>query len=600
MFTQSGCKKGLCVFRLLIRCRRGVLLLGMFSIIVAMLQFVVPLYMMAIYNRILQTGSLETLRLISIIAALLLLGLGIAEIARSRVLAIMSRRIGDYLNGDVYRAVLASPSDILTKTLAQANASTGDSVQQFATARTQYLSDLRQVTAFVSSGALNTFFDAVLAPVFFCALFLLHPLLGWLGLGAGALILGLAMLTEVLARSANTKISQAEGRAQSKIERSIGQFDAVASMGFAQNLFAKWQLDRHEAMRLTLQSQSIIGLISGLARAIRLMVQIAILGLGAWLALTTDVFLAGAIIAASLILGRALAPIDQSISIWRRFVQARAGAKRLMQIVDIMDTTPQLIDLPPPKAELSLSSVTLAFPGQRSPMLQGASLSVAGGEVLGICGPNGSGKTTLLRALCGLHTPRNGTVALGTTPMDAMTEANRQRDIGFLPQDIQLLPGTIQQNISRYQQAETVGNAAIEAAHRVGAAGFIGALEEGFGAQYHVDTLSAGQIQLLGLARAIYKDPLLVLLDEPTANLDAQNKAMVAELIAARRDAGTITIFISHDHDLLSRADRLLFLASGAAKLGAADEVLRYLSHQHQLSAQAISGQQTGGARYDQ
>lgn len=587
------------MLRVLGKCKRGVLLLGLFSVVIAALQFVVPLYMMAIYNRILQTGSIETLQLISIIAAVLLLGLGVAEIGRSRILAIMARRIGNYLNGDVYRAVLASPADKLTKTIAETQPNAGIQDRGLINTRTQYLNDLRQVTLFVSSGSLSTFFDALLAPIFLLALFLLHPLLGWIGLGAAVVILSLAALAEVLARAANGKIAQAEGRAQSKIERSIGQFDAVTSMGFAQNLFERWKQDRDEAMALTLKNQSIIGVISGLARSIRLMVQIAILGVGAWLALTTDVFLAGAIIAGSIIMGRTLAPIDQSISIWPRFVQARAGAKRLMNVVDAMDLEPDHTDLPPPPAELHLNAVTLAFAGQRSPMLQGANFSIEAGHTLGICGPNGAGKTTLLKALCGLHTPRNGSVLLGTTPVDAMTDNNRQRDIGFLPQDIQLLPGTIHQNISRFQDPGEVGDAVFDAVNKVGAAGFVEALEEGYGAECREDTLSAGQVQLLGLARAIYREPVLVLMDEPTANLDTQGKAMVAQVIAARRAARKITVFISHDHDLLATADRLLFLSPGVAKLGTADEVLRYLSHQHQLSAKALSEKKTGLEKQD-
>jgi len=507
----------------------------------------------------------------------------------------MSRRLGEYLNGDVYRAVLASPGHTLVKTLA-AQSKTPE-LHNKNSARTQYLSDLRQVSAFVSSGAMSTFFDALLAPIFLVALFVLHPLLGWIGLSAAVVILSLAFLAEVLARAANDKISQVEGRAQSKIERSIGQFDAVTSMGFAQNLFAHWKSDRDEAMGLALKNQSLIGVISGLAKAVRLIVQISILGVGAWLALTTDVFLAGAIIAASIIMGRALAPIDQSISIWPRFVKARAGAKRLMQVVDTIDLEPEYTDLPPPAPVLNMAAVTLGFPAQRTVMLQSGSFSVAGGQTFGICGPNGAGKTTLLKAMCGLHTPRGGTITLGTTPVDAMTHKNRQRDIGFLPQDIQLLPGTIAQNISRFQNPLEVGDAVFEACKRVGAAGFVEALEEGYGAQYREETLSAGQIQLLGLARAVYHDPVLVLLDEPTANLDSAGKAIVLDLLASRRATQKITVFISHDQTLLAAADTLLFMSPGVAKLGSADEVLRYLSHQHQLSAKAIAHTQTEAAR---
>jgi PrtD family type I secretion system ABC transporter len=563
------------------------LLLGCLSAVVAALQFVVPLYMMAVYNRILQTGSIETLKLITIIAAVLLLVMGIAESARSRILAMMANRVGHYLNQDVYQVVLASPSSVLSQAI-QAEATKNGADQQIGEeARSQVMLDLRQVSNFIASGALNTFFDAILAPIFILALFLLHPLLGWIGVGAALVILCLAFLAEILARSSNLKIAQAEGRAQAKVERSIGQFDAVASMGIAPRLYAKWEMDRREAMQLSLRSQSLVGTISGLARAVRLVVQVAVLGVGAWLALTTNGFLAGAIIAASIILSRALAPIDQSIAVWQRFIQARVSARRLVRVIDAVDSLPGRMNSPAPKAELVLSQVTLAFPGQRNAMLQDASLSIQGGHVLGILGPVGTGKTTLLRAIAGLHRPKAGSIQLGTIPVDAMTDTDRMRDLGYLPQDIQLLPGSIADNISRFSDGLDREPKVFEAAEKVGASGFVQGLSDGFMTEFQSERLSAGQTQLIGLARVIYDNPLLVLLDEPTANLDQQGKQYVADLIGRRQLEGTLTVFVSHDRELLSCADTLLYLNHGVAKYGKVDEILRFIS----ASGKQVSGQ---------
>ncbi len=563
---------------LLARCGRGLRLLAILSLVVAFLQFVVPLYMMSIYNRVLQTGSMETLQFITLIAGGLLLVMGIAEAGRSRLLAMMATRLSAYLNHDVYQAVLAGPSSVLTAALNVGEVPGGQTSEL--SARQQAITDLRLVTSFVSSGAINTFFDALLAPIFLAALFLLHPLLGWIGIGAAGFILSLAVAAEFFARASNRQIGAAEGRAQSKIERSVEQFDAVASMGIAPNLYNRWEKDRQEAERLTLKSQSLVGAVGGIARAARLVVQVAVLGVGAWLALTTDGFLAGAIIAASIILTRALTPVDQSIAVWQRFVRARASAARLLKIVDAIDALPEHSPVPPSAPLLSLKSITLSFPAQNVPMLQDAGITVKGGQVLGVLGPVGSGKTTLLRAMAGLHKPQSGTILLGETPVERFPDKDRQRDFGYLPQDIQLLPGTIAENISRFTTDLEDMEAVFSAAEIVGVSGFIEALPDGFGTLCRAETLSAGQRQLLGLARALYTDPLLALLDEPTSNLDEASRLKVSAAITARREAGKMTVLISHDPSVLNVADHLLYLSPGTAKYGATAEILRYLGHQ--------------------
>lgn len=570
---------------LLSRCGQGMGLLAVLSVVTAALQFVVPLYMMAIYNRVLQTGSMETLQAISLIAGGLLIVLGIAESGRSRVLAMMAARISAYLKSDVYRVVVSGPSSAL------AAAIDAQDEEVRVGARQQAVADLRNVSSFVSSGALNTFFDALLAPVFLAALFVLHPLLGWIGVSAAVFILSLAVAAEWVARGSNTRISEAEGRAQAKIERLISQFDAVAGMGIAPNLYTRWDRERQEAEALSLRSQSIVGAIGGVARAARLVVQIAILGVGAWLALNADGFLAGAIIAGSIILTRALAPIDQSIAVWQRFVRARASAGRLMRVVTAVDALPDRPSAPRPAPVLELRGVTLAHPSQRSAMLQDATLSIRGGEVLGILGPVGAGKTTLLRAMAGLHRPRAGSILLGDTPTDAFIETDRQRDFGFLPQDIQLLPGTIAENVSRFADHSPDVLADIHCALKVsGATALVEELPEGLGTEYQPERLSAGQTQLLGLARSFYGKPVLALLDEPTANLDASGKTAVARAIASRKAAGLITVIVSHDRSVLEGADQLLYVARGLAKLGPPEEIFRYLAHIQKHNAEGATG----------
>ena len=562
------------MLRLLRRCGRGVTLLALLSVVVAGLQFVVPLYMMAIYNRILQTYSLETLQLITLIAGVLLVALGVAEMTRSRILALMARRVGEYLNNDVYNGVLAGPGSELAKAMEDKGATDTEG----RAARTQALTDLRQVSAFMSSGALNTFFDAMLSPIFIGALFILDTLLGFIGVGAGMVIFCIAICVELLARRANRKIGEKEGQAQGRLERSLDQHDAIASMGMAGPLYLHWERDRAEAMELSQSNQSLIGILSGLAKAIRLVVQMGVLGVGAYLVITTSSFLPGAIIAASIILGRALAPIDQSISLWRTFMQARGGAKRLMGLMDAVDSQPDRMDGPPPSPELALRRVTISFPAHPQPLIQGMEMTLQGGDALGVFGPNGAGKTTLLRAMAGLHHPVRGSILLSGTPTEGISDNTRHQHLGYLPQDVQLLPGSIADNIARFrfnpldpQSAEAVFAAAAQA----GAAPMIQSLPEGYGTPLKPGVFSAGQTQLLGLARAVHGDPLLLLLDEPAANLDVTSKGRVAELIGARRASGQITVFITHDQELLRSASHLLVVAPGKSSFGPADEIIR-------------------------
>ncbi|MEM6728144.1 MAG: ATP-binding cassette domain-containing protein, partial [Pseudomonadota bacterium] len=501
----------------------------------------------------------------------LLVVLGISEIARSRVLALMARRVSDYLNDDVYRGVLAAPDSTLAK------AGKGDK-EDGAAARTQALLDLRQVSSFVASGALNTFFDAFFAPIFIVALFILHPLLGWIGLGASAAIFSLAISAEILARRANRKIGEAEGRAQGRLERSLDQYDAIASMGMTGALYAHWEKDREEALALSQRNQSLIGALSGAAKAIRLVVQMGVLGVGAWLVITTSSFLAGAIIAASIILGRALAPIDQSISLWRPFMQARAGAGRLMALMDAVNAEAEAHEGPKPEARLRVQKLTLSFPSQQQPLVQGVEFTLEPGQALGIFGPNGAGKTTLLRALAGLQEPVRGGVFLDHGRVEGLSEDDRHRHVGFLPQDVQLLPGSMADNIARFRFNPLEPQPLFDAAAAANALPMIQGLPEGFATAYRAGALSAGQTQLVGLARAVFGQPVLVLLDEPTANLDGVSKAKVIELIQARRAAGLLTVFVSHDQAVLNAATHLLMIAPGKASYGPKDDILRTLA----------------------
>lgn len=543
-------------------------MLSAFSLVAAILQFVLPLYMMAVYNRVLQTQSIETLRLISIIAVVLLLVMGLAEIARTRILSLMSRRITEFLNRDVYFAILAAPGSSLAKTIGAGQESP----------RTQAYSDLRNLSQFIASGALNTMMDALLAPMFLIALFVLHPLIGVIGLTAACVIFGLAIASEIISRQSIPQISRIEGRAQDTIEKSLGQFDAVTSMGLAAPLYKRWETDRKIGAGLSLRSQSTVGLLQGLAKAARMMVQLGVLGVGAWLVITQSHFLAGAIIASSIIMGRALAPIDQSIAQWRMFVSARESATRLVKVMEANDAEPRRIDLPSPQPALILRNLSIGFAGQPMNLMQNVNLVLGPGQSLGIFGPNGVGKTTLLRAIVGLLEPRSGEILLGATSTDRFSDADRSRHFGYLPQNVQLLPGTIGENICRFTTPEDDNKALFAAVQATGTLETIQHLSASFGTELTDHALSSGQTQMIGLARAIYGDPLLLVLDEPTANLDPQGHAHVMRLLQDRAARGRLTVFTSHDEKLLQRASHMMMIVPGKVSIGATPDMIRMLT----------------------
>ncbi|MEO0357461.1 MAG: ATP-binding cassette domain-containing protein [Pseudomonadota bacterium] len=544
----------------------GVILLGVLSAIVAALQFVVPLYMMAVYNRILQTKSIETLQLISLIAVALLIVLGLTEIARSRILALIGSRIASYLNEDVYQAILTAPGSALAKAIDAAPDRP----------RTEALQDLRIVSQFVSSGALNVFFDAIFAPIFLVALFVLHPLIGWIGVAAALFIFALAFASEILARRATKDIVKSEGEASAMLENSLSQHDAVAAMGLGGGLYDRWQSSRSDGIQKTTRSQTWIGILSGLAKATRLVVQMGVLGVGAYLAVTTNSFLAGAIIAASIILGRALAPIDQSIGMWRPFVAARDSAARLVVVMDAVDAQATPLDVAKPNAQLYVDRISVGYAGQPTPLVTGMSMDLKPGDSLGIFGPNGAGKTSVLKALIGILPPLRGNAVLGNVPLTGFSDSDRRLWFGYLPQDVQLLPGTVGENIARFMDPDK--NALFDAVETAGADPVLQSLPLGFSTPIGPGALSSGQTQSVGLARAVYGAPLVLAMDEPTANLDAQSRAKVLALIQSRSDAGLITIFTSHDDGLLKSASHLMQMAPGGrkgiARLAERDKIL--------------------------
>lgn len=314
--------------------------------------------------------------------------------------------------------------------------------------------------------------------------------------------------------------------------------------------------NREKSLEKIKASQTTIGVISGLARAVRMIVQAGVMGVGVWLVLNTQDYLAGAIIAGSILLGRALAPIDQSISLWRPFVAARQAATRLSAVVDAVAILPETVDVPAPEAKLRAANLTLAFRSQPRPIMASVSFVLDPGSVLGVFGPNSAGKTTFLRAVAGIHIPARGTISLGSTPVSNYSEDDRTTFIGYMPQDAQLLPGTIGQNVSRFSAYDK--NAMFKALDAAGATAFVQQLPDGIQTVLQPGMLSSGQAQLISMARAIYRDPPLLIMDEPSSNLDTTGKVALVKIIRARQKEKLVTAFATHEDGLLKLSSHLM------------------------------------------
>jgi PrtD family type I secretion system ABC transporter len=528
--------------------------------------------MMQIYNRILNSRSLESLELITIIAISLLVVMGILEAGRSRLWALIGQALEHKLDGDVYQAIIQQPA--LAKTTEKK-----DKPQP----RTQPLHDLKSLKNFVSMGSINIFFDALFAPIFFIALFILHPIVGWVGVGAGLIIFSLAIISEIISKKMVAEASEFEAKAGQIIENSLRQNDAVQSMGMGGRLYQRWAANRTPSIDSTAKSQSYLGTISGLAKSIRLTVQLGILGIGAYLVLTTNEFLAGGIIAASIIMGRALAPIDQSIGMWKQFVTARHAGKRLSEVIKNCETRLPLNNQPKPRLIYSIQDLGLAAPGQQKPLMQNVSFQLQTGNSLAIVGPNGAGKTTLLKSLTGILSPAAGSVRLDGGRVNQLSEQDRNQLFGYLPQDIQLLPGTILDNICRFAEinddiiAKTYAATELAGCHHL-----IQNLPSGYQTEISggASQLSSGQVQLIGLARAIYDSPDLLILDEPTANLDDHGQNLVAKLILQRKEQGLITCFTTHQKPMINICTHLLFISPQRTLVGPRDEIIRILTEE--------------------
>lgn len=543
---------------------KGIFLsVGVFSGFVNVLALAGSFYMLQIYDRILPSESVPTLVALTGLLIGLYLVYGMLDLVRVRLMGRVGARFDHDVREPVFNALHTLPLR-----------------QQSSVDAAQPLRDLDQVRSFLSSLGPTAFFDLPWVPIYLFAVYLLHPVLGMTAAAGAALLVLIAILTEV--RSAKpTQAAAQSGMDRSALSEAMRRnAEVIQAMGLARHLRQRWGdvSDRFVGEQMA-ASDTVTGF-GTLSKVLRLLLQSGILGLGAYLVILDQVT-PGVIIAASIITSRALAPVETSISHWRGFVAARQAYRRLNEVLAgaLSGADGEPIDLPAPRSTLSVQALAIAPPGVKVPVIRNVSFDLKAGDGLGIIGPSAAGKSTLVRALVGIWKPMalGGAVRLDGAALQQWTPEKLGRHIGYLPQDVELFAGTIADNISRFDPEQNDEDI-VRAAKVAGVHDMVVQLSDGYLTEVGESgrQLSAGQRQRVALARALYKDPFLVVLDEPNSNLDAVGEAALAGAIQSVRKRGGIAIIVAHRPSALATVDQVLAMANGqVADFGPKDDVLR-------------------------
>ena len=518
---------------------------GLFSVGVNLLMLTGPLFMLQVYDRVLASKSEATLVTLAAIAAFLFLMMGVLDHARGRVLAFAGARLQERLDDRVIRAILAravSPAE-------RSRPATG-------------LRDLEAIQRFATSPAPFAFFDAPWTPVFLATLFMFHWLLGVLAVLSGCLLLLIALLNQAGTSRLHQEAREATARSGHFIEQMRVGGETVQGLGMQDAVIARSATLRGELLDTSLAVSHRSGFYGSLTRTLRLFLQSMMLGLGAWLAIRGEVT-PGIMIAASILLGRALAPIDQAVAQWPMLQRVVAARRSLVALLRETPPTPVRTALPPPRAILEAQNLSVVAPGARTAGVRGASLRLEPGQAAGIAGPSAAGKSTLARALAGVWPPLGGSVRLDDAELDHYGD-ELGRYVGYLPQEVVLFDGTVAENISRFSP-DPDDDEVVNAAKRTGAHEMILGLPGGYDFQVSAGgaALSGGQRQRIALARAFYGSPVVVVMDEPDSNLDAEGTMALARAVEGHKKRGGAAVIVAHRHGAFAQCDTVYLMKNG-------------------------------------
>ncbi|MBE2278449.1 MAG: type I secretion system permease/ATPase [Rhodobacteraceae bacterium] len=531
----------------------------LFSVVVNLLMLTSPLYMLQVYDRVLVSRSEPTLLALSVLATAMFVFMGILDFIRGRVLARIGVRMQAALDARVlsaaFRKLTAFPGD-----------PTALAAQQ----------DLDAISRLWSSPMLTAILDLPWVPIFAAALFIFDPLLGWFAMGGAAVLVLITILNQRSTAGLANEATVAALMADRRAENLKSESELVRSMGMTSHAFARWQELRGRALERAMSAADVGGAYSVTTRTLRLFLQSAILGLGAWLVLKGELS-AGAMIAGSILMGRALQPIETAIGQWQVLTRARAGAERLSRLLSEVPPEQKRTALPRPVARIEVSGLSVVPPGERIPTLRNINFRLEPGQAIGVIGTSGSGKSTLARAMTGVWSPAAGTIRLDGATLDQYDPDTLGSYVGYLPQRVSLFDGTIAENIARLDM-KADPERIVAAAKKAAVHELILKLPKGYDTPMATmgGQLSGGQIQRVGLARAFYGDPVLLVLDEPNSNLDNDGSMALNQAIRAAKAGGAAVMIMAHRPAAIQECDLLMVMKDGMVQtLGPRDQVLR-------------------------
>lgn len=557
---------------------------ALFSGIINVLALTGSFYMLQVYDRVIPSRSVPTLIGLTVLMALMYTVNGLLDFIRVRIMSRVGVRIDQELREKVFSAVQVLP--LRTR-------QGGDGLAP--------VRDLDHIRSFLSGLGPTAFFDMPWMPIYLLLIYILHPLLFLFAASGALLLVCMTLLTDIRSTGPMKAASKSGSERMVFGESARRNAEVIQAMGLGPQMQRRWDEINARYLSDQLAATDAAGGMGSVSKVLRLLLQSGILGLGAFLVIDNKVS-GGTIIAASIIMSRALAPIETAIAHWKSFVSARQSKRRLTELFQAIGSqeTQSHLELPAPQKTLTVQNLTVAPPGAMRPVIQGISFHLQAGEGLGIIGPSASGKSTLARALVGVWQPvrMGGSVRLDGAALDQWPPAKLGRHIGYLPQDIELFEGTVAQNIARFDP-EAADHAVVGAARAAGVHEMIVHLSNGYQTEIGEggQALSAGQRQRIGLARALYGDPFLVVLDEPNSNLDQAGDNALTEAIRSVRKRGGVVIVIAHRPSALAAIDKVMAVANGQLQLmGPKEEVLRKLMqpaavHQH-AQAQAAPAPQ--------
>jgi len=516
-------------------------------------------YMLQIYDRALTSGSIPTLLALSALAIALYLFQGLFDIIRTQVLVRVGARLDSKIAPLAHQVAIDMP---------RFGFSTAEALERGR--------DVDTVRGFLGSQGPIALFDLPWMPLYLVFVYMLHPYLGALTFGGAFILSMLTVITELMTRRHTSATHQAAIVRNTIADSNARNADVLKAMGFADRAVERFHRANQEHLELQTRTNDISGTFGALSRVLRMVLQSAVLGLGAWLAIQGEIS-AGAIIAASVASARALAPVDLAIGNWKGLVSARAAFQRLKETVVALSGNDMPMQLPAPAASLKVEKITVAAPGSGRVLLSEVSFEIKAGQALGIIGPSGGGKTTLARALTGIWPTLRGSVRLDDAELTQWADSSLGQYIGYLPQDVALLDATVEENIARLEP-DADARAIVEAAQTTGIHEMIVRMPEGYRTSLGPQgaALSGGQRQRIGLARALYKNPFLVVMDEPNSNLDGEGEMALTQTIKAIRARGGIAIVIAHRPSALAAVDVVAVIQNGKmVAFGPKDEILK-------------------------